>query len=191
METTIKEEVKHLRVEGTDVYLHEYGDGKGKLTISNTYGYNYSHYWGAMGESLSEFIKTINSEYFADKLLGYRNDSQQMDVKKTFTQLRKFFREEMDLPFYKHMEFQKDLREKLKDFQSDCEDMNSQDYFVYNFFTSFINRLDYFLIDNRYNQREIEDSFKGICEQWHFIVTKPSDEYIWLMKFHKILKKHL
>lgn len=27
METTIKEEVKHLRVEGTDVYLHEYGDG--------------------------------------------------------------------------------------------------------------------------------------------------------------------
>lgn len=38
METTIKEEVKHLKVEGTDVYLHEYGDGKGKLTISNTYG---------------------------------------------------------------------------------------------------------------------------------------------------------
>lgn len=45
METTIKEEVKHLRVEGTDVYLHEYG--KGKLTISNTYGHNYSHYWGS------------------------------------------------------------------------------------------------------------------------------------------------
>lgn len=51
METTIKEEVKHLRVQNTDVYLHEYGEGKGKLTISNDYSHNYSYYWGAMGSS--------------------------------------------------------------------------------------------------------------------------------------------
>lgn len=69
--------------------------------------------------------------------------------------------------------------------------MKSQEYFVYNFFPSFINKLDYYLIDGRFDQREVEDSFKGICEQWSFIVTKPSDEYTWLMKFHKKLKKNL
>lgn len=69
--------------------------------------------------------------------------------------------------------------------------MKSQEYFVYNFFPSFINKLDYYLIDGRFDQRGVEDSFKGICEQWDFIVTKPSDEYTWLMKFHKTLKKHL
>ena len=34
--------MKVLKVKETEIFLDDQGDGKGKITISNTYGHNYS-----------------------------------------------------------------------------------------------------------------------------------------------------
>jgi hypothetical protein len=189
----ISEIIWRYKIKDCDIILEEFGNGKGKIIISNPYGYNYSYFWGSMDSDLKHFICNINEFYFADKLLGSRS-SNEMDCKKTFTAIRKFIREEFSLPWYKHQEFQKNLREILNSFQRTCEDVSGnykQNYFVDNFFRSFVDRLDYYLIKDRWNRKEIEDSFKGLCEQWNFIIDKPNYEYVWLSKLHKQLKKQL
>lgn len=179
-----------IKIGSTDIFLEELGAGKGKITVSDTYGHNYSSYWGSMRETLKNFICSINSSYFASNLLGAA-DNYEMDVKKTFASIRKYIAEELGLPWYKHMEFQKEMRETLNCFKRECEDTNSQDYFVGNFFSSFVDRLNYYLIEDRYDRESIEKDFKGICEQWNFIETRPGREYVWLEKLHAKLKKEL
>ena len=58
----VKTSIKHLRIENTDIFLEDISEGKGKITVSDTWEYNYSYYWGAMGGNISEFISRTNSD---------------------------------------------------------------------------------------------------------------------------------
>lgn len=185
-----EDSISRLKIEDTDIFLEELGKGKGKIIVSNPYGHNYSMFWGAMGDSLKDFICRINSDYFADKLLGSQS-MQTFDAKRTFINVRKYIREEIGLQWYQHMEFQKQMREELKSFQQSCEEMDSDRYFVDSFFSSFVNRLDFYLISDRWERQTIEDSFNGISEHWYFIGTKESNQAVWLKQLHKKLKLKL
>lgn len=185
-----QEKITRLKIDSTDIFMEEIGESKGKLTISDTWGHNYSTYWGAMGSTLKEFICRINSEYFANNLMG-SSSIYEMDVKTTFAAVRKHISNEIGLPWYKHQEFQKDMREKLNDFQRSCEDSKWENYFVDKFFDSFINRLDFYLIENKFEREFLEKEFKNISEHWYFIQNKYNRKYIWLQELHSKLKKKL
>ena len=176
-----------LTIDNTDVFLEDLGENEGKVTVSNTYGYNYSYYWGSMGGNLSKFICSINDDYFASKLMGSKS-KYTINIPATFRHLRQFIREELRMPWYREMEFQKDMREKLKNFQNNCE---SAHYFVDHFYSSFIRDLDFSLIKDKYDANDIKEEFEGISEPWNFIVETENQEYIFLQKLHQKLKKKL
>lgn len=182
--------IKILRIDNTDVFLEDMGSNKGKITISDTYDHNYSYFWGSMGGTLEEFILSIDAGYFAHKLMGYKSNNE-MDVKKTFAAVRKYISEEIGFKWYEHLEFQKSMREDLRDFQRSCEENPDNNYFVNLFFCQFVDRLPYFEIEGRHDREIIEKSFKGISEHWYFIEDKPNKEYLWLEKFHKKLKAEI
>jgi hypothetical protein len=180
--------MESFRIGTTDVILQDYEDGKGKIIISDDdFGYDFSYYWGAMGENtnLKKFITSINSDYFVNKLGPHSQGP--IDSKRTMRNVRRFIREEMDLPWYKHLEFQKDMREKLNDFQNEIY----TDYQFAEEWNSLVDyRLDYYLIEDRFDREEIESAFKGICEQWYFIEYETHPENVWLNNFHKKLVKY-
>lgn len=190
MSTEVKADcVTRIKIDNCDVFLEDLGNGKGKITISDTYDHNYSYFWGAMGSTLAEFLSGINKEYFAGKLMN-SNSQWEMDTARTFKTIREHIKTELDLPFYKHMEFQKDMREKLREFQRDCEN-EGDNYFVSFFHSCFVNRLDFYLIDDRHERKEVESNFKGFCEVWNFIEQRHNKEYLWLERFHGKLKATL
>lgn len=183
--------MKKIKIENTDIFFENFELGKGKITISNTYGYNYSAYWGAMSNNLEEFILEIDSNYFAKKLLGGLN-IQSFDVKTTFACLRKFIKDELPLPWYKHLEFQKDLRRLLNEFQVCCEKEKSKECFIKMFDYYLLYSLDFSRIKNDTDRELLFDDFDRISDEpWHFIQTKESDECKWLKKLHKKIKKEL
>lgn len=137
-----------------------------------------------MGDSLPEFLKNIDEDYFTSKLLGAQS-CYTFCSKKTFRNIRDHIKTEMsyNLPWYKHMEFQKDMRYELKEFQSRCEDNNQ---FVEGWYR-FVDGLPYYNIEDKWDRKEIEQEFKNISEPWVFIGEKLSPEYKWLVKlFHKL-----
>lgn len=171
----------------TDVILRDFNDGQGKIIVSNfDYDYNFSYYWGAMGKNtnLKEFILKIDSEYFANKLTCHiQND---IDVKATFANLRREIRE--FLPWYKHVEFQKDMRRCINEYQ---QKVDSQDSFV-NLWYSFVSSLSpWIYIGDRQECKDIDSFFEGYCEHWYLIVTKPPRAYYWCIELHTELKKKL
>jgi hypothetical protein len=179
-----------IEINTTDIVLQDFGQGKGKIIISDTdRDYNFSFYWGAMGKdtTLREFIKEIDSSYFIGKLAHHCQGK--FSSKRTFSKLRKFLREEYseDLAWYKNMEFQKELRHDLNRFQEDC---GSEEMFVF-MWDSFADNLHYYLIDNELDRKQIESIFKGMCEVWHFIEKDTPAEHIWLERLHKELKNIL
>lgn len=183
--------ITQLKIDNTDVFLEDFGENSGKITISDTYGHNYSMFWGAMGGSLIDFLLHINDSYFTHKLLPVGSEKV-FDAKRTFSNVRKYIRDEMDFPYYKEMEFQKNMREVLNDFKDECEDYGDEYAFVNNFYSSFVNRLDFYLIKDKHKRSDIEKNFKEtISEHWFFIEKSPSPECIWLVNFHKKLKKEL
>ena len=184
------QKITKLNFEDTDVYLEELSKNAGKITISDSYGHNYSYSWGAMGGTLKEFITKIDRHYFSKNLIG-RRSSEVMDVNKTIAEIRKYIAIEMDLPWFKEMEFQKSIREELNSFKNELLENPSQYYFVDCFQSMFISRLNYHLIKGQYEREQIEKAFKEISEPWHFIQTKPSEEYKWVEKLHGKLKKEL
>jgi len=186
MNEILEGSILRIKINNTDIFLEDLGGNKGKITISDTYNHNYSYFWGAMGGTLNEFILSINSGYFADKLLGCKSNYV-FDARLTFAAIRKFIASDLNLPWYKHIEFQKGLREKINEFQRDVE---SADQFVSGWH-SFINSIDFYLIEKRYEREEVEKEFKNISEQWNFIGERLSPEYLWLEKLHGKLKKHL
>lgn len=190
MSTVAASPIEKLRIDDTDVYLENIGPGKGKVTLSDSYGHNYSYYWGAMGRPLREFIYGINEEYFTRNLLGHKS-CYIMDCRRTFANIRQFIVKEMGLPWYKHMEFQKNLREVLNTFQRECEERPTNDFFVSAWHWAFIDSLNFFEIEDRYDREQVKKDFDGISEHWHFIVEKESPEYLWLAKLHGKLKKQL
>lgn len=183
MEAVITEvPIKKITIDGNVIYLENItslGEGKGKVTITTPNGNAYSYYWGAMGSDLETFIQDINSEYFANNLIPH-NQKFEMDVKGTFKNLRKYIREEIGLKWYQEMDFQKDLREVLNNFQQECEDNPNSNYFVTLFDSSFTHRLDTNLLKDKW----IEKDFECFDEVWYFIYEKPTMEYMRLKMLH-------
>jgi hypothetical protein len=184
--------ITKIKIDDTEVFLEDLEPNQGKLTITS-FRNNYSTYWGSMGGDLKSFLCRTNSDYFASRLMGHNKDNV-MDVRATFTALRKHIADEI-MPWYKHMAFQKEMRAYLKDFQRECEGYEgsrADEFFVNMFEHSFANRLDYYLIEDRFDRKDAEEAFK-IGEVWNFICTKRSPEFIWLQNLHtkivKILKK--
>lgn len=183
-----------IKIKETEILLENFEKGQGKIIITNPYDYNFSMYWGSMGEkNIESFLKTINEDYFSTKLLGSRKNYT-IDVKRTFTELRKFIKEEINLPWYKFTEFQIDMRKVINIFQESCQEIEREGadrYFVDCFQSQFVNRLDFSLIDSRYDAEDLEKEFKNISEPWHFICNKDNHETVFLKKLHKQLKKIL
>lgn len=185
-----KNNTTFLQIGHTDVFLENQGEGRGQITVNDRERGTYQSCWGAMGSSIEDFMLRINEHYFTSNLLGARN-GQVFDAKGTFAEVRKFIREELDFPWYKHLEFQKDLREKLKNFQDNCEEINSDRYFVESFGFNVGSMPNFYLIDDRYERERIEKDFNNISEPWHFITTKPSKESLWLQSLHTKIKKRI
>lgn len=174
----------------TKVVLEDIDLNKGEITILDSKNGNYQMFWGAMGTDIKEFILSINSEYFSEKLLGFES-SQEFDVNKTFKELRRFICEDLSLPWYKHMEFQKNLREKLNYFQKACKSNNSEQFFVDNFNFYLTTMPDFYLIKDKWESQYLEEEFKSISEPWHFIHTKENEKSKWLKNIHMKIKKKL
>jgi hypothetical protein len=183
--------VKILRIDDTDIFLQNYGLGEGKITVSNTWGRNYSYYWGAMGGTLEEFLCRINEDYFAQNLFGPKTSSI-VDAKRTVTAIRKHIRSEIGLKWYEHQEFQKHMREILNSFQRQIEESPNADYFVNVFDSGFLNRLDFGLIEASHRAKNMEEDFRSsMSECWYFIVETDSEEYKWVKALHGEIKKAL
>lgn len=177
-----------IKIDETEIFLDDLGSGRGKITISNTYGYNFSYYWGSMGSSLCEFLCNIDESYFITKL---SNKPYSFNSKLTAKDIRKYIRKELsyDLPWYKYMEFQKSLREWI----SGIEEIESENEFVdycYNILNSYV--LDFSTL-NRHEEKEIRDILKSsfMQEPWHFIQQGDSHEAVFLKKLFKKLQKEL
>lgn len=185
--------MEHIRIDYTDIILQDFGDGKGKIIISDDdYGYNFSYYWGAMGKdtSLKQFLQEINTDYFVGKLSSHTKGP--LNVRKTFVALRKYIQESFkyELPWYEHVKFQKDFRERLKYFQ---KSIGHETEFIIGI-EDFHNQLDYYLIEDRAERERIETLFKSIfynCEPWDFVENDPHPEELFLSRLHPKLKKAL
>lgn len=169
-------------------YLEDYGEGKGKIIVTGwNQDENYSYYWSAMGMELKRFLLKINNGYFVGKLMN-REQQEIFSIKKTGRNIRKVWKEEI-MKWYEHQEFQKDYREKLNSF---LDSISEQNQFIYEF-DSFINSLDFYLIEDRYERHRIESDIKDILqsEPWHLIETEISPLYKKLSKAFDKLKKNL
>jgi len=182
--------IQKIKIKGVDIILEDKAPNQGKVIVSDNNGNNYSMFWGAMGGTLQEFICRINSSYFADKLLGTER-TQAFNVKKTFKELRRFIREDLDLPWYKHLEFQKDFREILKEFENECLSNPYDRFFVDSFHSYFSYKPNFYLISDSYECSRIEKDFKSLSEPWYFIQTSESEKSKWLQFIHKQLVKKL
>lgn len=173
---------KYVIKEGIEVLLEDLSDGKGKVIVTTSAGLNYSYFWGAMGGSLKDFILRINSDYFAGKLCYNLYTSS---TKKTKTNIRKFIREEFYLPWYKHIEFQKDMREKINlwfSHEFNIEQLTST-------WDLFVSSLNFYLIENEIERKCLRKEFESVSEVWHLIEEEPSHEYKLLVDIHKRLQK--
>lgn len=181
-------DMKTLRIGEYDVILQNLGEHQGKIIIASPY-LNTSYYWGAMGSSLEEFICSIDSYYWLNKLLPI-NTPTVLNVRKTFSAFRKhLFKEALaDYPWYGFKEFYKGLREAINSIQSHSEGPND---FIENVH-GLPNSLSYFDIGDRYARTKIEECIQGACsEPWHFIIEGESREQRQLLWIHKELKKAL
>lgn len=180
--------MEHIKIGTTDVFLDDKGEGKGKITISDTeWDINCSFYWGSMGCSLKEFLLQINADYFEGKL--NMGDHGIFDAKKSIKNVRKYIREEMEyqLPWYLYPSAQKELRERLKEIEDYC---CSEEQFI----DQMSNISDsIYCYDLGYKE---EKEFRGIIQEleqepWHFIEKSPSEKSKWLKTFLPKLKKNL
>jgi len=168
-----------IKIDYADIILDDKGDGKGKVTVSDTQFYTSSYYWGAMGAPLKEFLKSINSDYFAGKMCS---NTYQNDPKKTIQNIRRYIREEMnyDLPWYKFMDEQKKLREFLRELEGyDCNMIVNE---LFNIKTRFIGEDSEFL--------DIIEGHLSV-EPFHFIGQTVTPDYRYFEKLHKKLKRKL
>lgn len=170
----------------TSVYLEDFGEGKGKIIV-DSYGYGASsHYWGAMGSDLKEFIVSINSDYFAGKL---SRSEYVFSGKATAREVRRYIREELpyELPWYKYQSAQKELRKHIKE----IEYLGSVEEFVSHMDWLDPGTMTYEL--DRDEEKEFIEVVEGHLksEPWHFAMEDTSKEYKFLQKVHTQLKKIL
>lgn len=181
--------IQKYLINDAHVYFENLGENQGKLIIDT--GLNtYSTYWGSMSGNLYDFLLRIDNDYFANRLCS-KNYSP--NWKKTFTNIRKSIKSDLDLPWYEHQEFQKSMREKINEFEKTCIDINSVDWFISNIDYYMIKSMNFYLIENDFDARNIEKTFKGYfnCEPWHLVVETESHEYKYLKKLHNEIKKFI
>jgi hypothetical protein len=177
--------MEKIKIGEVDVILEDLGEGCGKVIIASGL-YNSSYYWGAMGGSLKEFLNSINSQYFANK---FCSNTWELNAKKSVKNVRRHIREELsyELPWYKYMEAQKELRKEIKALEN-CYDKHD---FVHQLSNIHNNVLALGL--DRYDKEEfigvLENTFT--CEPWNFIGETVTPEYKWYKNLHKQIKKEI
>lgn len=180
-----------FRIDSADIILNDLGDGKGKIIISDTsYGYDFSYFWGAMGNgSLADFLCRINSEYFTDKL--GTTAKGEINTKQTLAAIRKGLKEHFypSYPWYKNQEFQASLRASLKEMEE--EGFVSPDHFFV-CVDSMLGRLDYYSLES-YERDDVKEILERavFSEPWHYLVYDEHFKNRYLMKLHKKLIKEL
>jgi len=178
--------MKTFNIDGTDVILYDLEEGRGKIIIADGYHGAYTHFWGSMGSKIQEFLCSMNSSYFADKLCS---KTYEFDSKLTARNIRKHIRYELsyELPYWKHMSAQKELREKIKE----IEGCSSSDEFIHicSTFSESLMCHDLSWQEEKEFKGIIEDVFK--TEPWHFIGEKVTHKYKWLVKLHGKIKNQL
>lgn len=184
-----KENVEIIKIDTCDVILQDFEPGNGKIIISdNSCGYNFSYHWGSMGKEsdLKDFILRINSDYFTDKLSSPFAKGE-INSRKTFANIRKAIA--IELPWYKHTEFQKNIRESLNNLQKCFYDEN----YLINQLSSFIdNKLNFYLIEKEWERKSIKESLKSVfSEVWNYFEYHDPKEHVYLKKLHKKLIKKL
>lgn len=185
--------MEHIKIGYTDIIFQEMGNGRGKIIISdNEYGYNSSYYWGSMGKdtTLKQFISSMGTDYFVKNLSSRQKGP--MNLNKTFANLRAYLKESFlyELPWYEHLEFQKDFRKRLKECQKTISD--NRDFI--DSILSFYEKLDYYLIKDIKERRKVENIFKDVfsnSEPWYFVEHKTHPEEIFFTKLHQKLKSKL
>lgn len=176
-----------ITIENSVVTMCCHGNGKGAIYINDPLYGSFETYWGAMSGNLRDFLLAINEDYFTNRLLGLI-DSQVYDNKKTFAELRRCIRYELNIPWYKHMPFQEHLRKKINNFQKLCEEYKGN-YFVEHF-GYFLDKINFWRIDDILESKEIEKALRSI-EPIYVYQTRCSDTYLWMIALHKKLKKEL
>lgn len=181
--------MERIKIKNTDIFLEDYGDNKGKIIISNTYGYNFSYYWGSMGSNLKDFLLRINEGYFIDKLSTDRQGK--FSGKKTVQAIRKAIKNQdgWDIPWYEHMPAQKELRELLKSLEQ-CDEVNSFYYecekITDNYWDIHYNR------KKRYESEEFTENVKNLLSESHYYFQYvDSNEHIFLKQLFKDLQIEL
>ena len=179
-----------FKIDTADIILDDLGDGQGKIIIADTsWGYNFSYFWGAMGGPLIDFLIRINSDYFTDKLGPIAEG--EINDKRTIKNIRRAIREQFNIeyPWYKEKEFQKELREEINNLGE--EGFVSTDHF-FNKINHFTNNLNYYLIDDVYERKNIQQLIKDIFnEPWSYLDYDEHKQNVYLTKLHKKLVKEL
>ena len=171
--------MKKIVIDETDIILDDIGENQGKIIVSNHF-VNASYYWGAMGMNLENFILKINEDYFVRNLCSNR---LVFSAKKSIQNVREEFKKEF--PFYKHMEFQKELRAELKRIEKTCE----SEYQFVDEMQNLKYKVDFDLIKDKFDKEEIINFLT--FEPWHRIAKVLSPDAIFLQELLPKLKKEI
>lgn len=171
--------MNRFQIKTADIILENLENGKGKIIISDLNNGSFSFFWDAMGDTIENFLKSINSDYFADKLC---NNRYEFSAKKTAKEIRRYIREEMkyELPWYKFKSAQKELREKIKEIERSenqyeaLQLIQSLPYNLMCFDLSFSEEKEFLEI--------ISDMVS--TEPWNFLQNDYSKEYKYLENLH-------
>ena len=178
--------MNRFQIQTADIILENIENGKGKIIISDLNNGSFSFFWGAMGDTIENFLKGINSSYFADKLCNNRFD---FSAKKTAKEIRRYIREEMsyELPWYKFQSAQKELREKIKEIER-CDNQ----YEALSLIQGLPNNLMCFDLDSK-EEREFLSIISNMvsCEPWNFLQNDYSREYKYLENLHAQIRLFL
>lgn len=172
-----------------EIKLNDIAHGSGYINI-NSNQKNYSYQWGAMGGDIATFMLKIDGEYFANKIC---NNRFQFDIKNTFKKLRGLLKEDLDMPYYIELEFQKDYRKSVNSFYEEISlyDIGSQEQKFFNDFNWFMNlQLNFSFINDKIKRYEVENYFKEYSTEPHLLIEKKySDEFKELVKLHAKIQK--
>lgn len=161
---------------GVIVFIAEISEREGKVIVEG-YGKTWSYSWGAAGDKgIIEFLKSINSDYFAGKLC---NEMMAFSAKESLKKFKRELREEME--WYEHLELQKELRGYLREIENNCTGFHE--------FMEEISALPRkFTSHGDRDRQDFKSSLENVCLMPHdYLDNDYTDEYKWLMKIHKEL----
>lgn len=178
--------MNRFKIETADIILENTETGKGKIIISDLYNGSFSYFWGAMGDTIENFLKSIDSSYFADKIC---NNRFEFSAKQTAKEIRRYIREEMnyELPWYEFKLSQKELRKQIRK----IEKANSQ-YEALALIQDLPNSVYCPELSFKKND-EFSKIIKSMVdtEPWNFLQNDYSKDYIYLKKLHGKIRNYL